>query len=109
MTFKEFRSLALSFPGAEESAHFDRVAFKVIKKRIFATIHEPTSTANVKLSPTDQKALCKFGKNVMYPVDNKWGAQGWTTIELETAPDELIKEALESAYREVFKKSPSKK
>jgi hypothetical protein len=30
MTVKEFKDLALTFPGTEEKPHFDRTAFKVI-------------------------------------------------------------------------------
>jgi len=54
MTSEEFRQMALSFPGAEESPHFDRMAFKVVKKKIFATMHEKTLSANVKLNEVDQ-------------------------------------------------------
>ena len=108
MTTKEFTDLALSFPGTEDAPHFDRTAFKVVKKRIFATLHEPSQTANVKLSPPEQKTFCKFDKKVMYPIANKWGLQGWTTIELKTAPPELVREALETAYQDVFKKASKK-
>ena len=38
MTAKEFKKLALSFEGTIEKPHFERTAFKVIDKRIFATI-----------------------------------------------------------------------
>lgn len=109
MTAKEFIALALSFPGTEDAPHFDRTAFKVTNKRIFASLHEPTASANVKLSPADQKVFCKFDKKIIYPIDNKFGLQGWTTIELKSAPPELVREALETAYNEVFKKPASKK
>jgi predicted DNA-binding protein (MmcQ/YjbR family) len=109
MTVKQFIDFVLSFSGTEDAPHFDRTAFKVTKKRIFVTLHEPTATVNVKLSPADQKLFCKFDKKVIYPIDNKWGKQGWTTLELRTAPDDLIREAIKTAYDEVFKKSPSKK
>jgi predicted DNA-binding protein (MmcQ/YjbR family) len=58
MTPQQFRELALSFPGTEENPHFDRAAFKVIKKRIFATMHEASKTVNMKLTVADQKAFC---------------------------------------------------
>ena len=108
MTIKEFTTLALSFPGTEDAPHFDRTAFKVTKKRIFASLHEPTKTANIKLTPQDQKAFCKFDKKSMYPIANKWGLQGWTTIDLTRAPADLIQEALRSAYEDVLK-TPKKK
>jgi predicted DNA-binding protein (MmcQ/YjbR family) len=103
MTNKEFREMALSFPGTEENPHFDRAAFKVVKKRIFASLHEETRTANVKLSPADQQVLCAFDKDVVYPIPNKFGLQGWTTFDLEKIPSELMLDALNSAYQDVVK------
>jgi hypothetical protein len=103
MTTSEFRTLVLSFPNTESHPHFDRTAFKVVKRRIFATLHEANGTANLKLSEVDQSVFCTVDRNIMYPVPNKWGLQGWTTLELYLASDELIKDALETAYREVFK------
>ena len=109
MTALEFRTLALSFPDVEEHPHFDRMAFKVMKRRIFATLHEPSETANLKLSEVDQSVFCSFDKKAVYPVPNKWGLQGWTTIELALVSDELLKDALETAYKEVFKPTPKSK
>lgn len=103
MTPAAFKSLALSFPGAEEHPHFERIAFKVSGKRIFATVHEESATANVKLSAIDQSVFCDFGKNAVYPVPNKWGLQGWTTFELKKIPQELMFDALNSAYQAVLK------
>jgi predicted DNA-binding protein (MmcQ/YjbR family) len=104
MTVKEFRDMALSFPGTEENPHFDRAAFKVIKKRIFATLHEESKTANLKLSSADQKVFSAFDKAVIYPLPNKWGLQGWTTFDLKKIPHELMLDALDSAYQDVIKK-----
>lgn len=100
---EEFETMALSFPGTEEVPHFDRRAFKVKGRRIFATLHEATGTANIKLNPVDQSVFSDYGEAV-YPVPNKWGKQGWTTFELNRLPAELIADALETAYREVVDK-----
>lgn len=106
MSIEEFKSLALSFPGTVEGPHFDRTAFKVVKKRNFATLHEPGKTVNVRLTPEEQAVFCDFGKAV-FPVPNKWGAQGWTTFELEGIPASLMQEALNAAYQDALK--PKKK
>lgn len=99
-----FREMALSFPGTEEAPHFDRAAFKVIKKRTFATLHEPSRTANIKLSEVDQSVFCEFDAKAVYPVPNKWGLQGWTTFELGKVPRELLLDALDTAYSDVVRK-----
>jgi predicted DNA-binding protein (MmcQ/YjbR family) len=104
MTPQEFKSLALSFPGTEANPHFDRTAFKVTGKRIFATLHEESGTANLKLTPVDQSVFSDFGKKAVYPVANKWGLQGWTTFELNKIPKELMLDALDTAYKEVLRK-----
>ena len=109
MTNKQFAAMALSFPDTEEHPHFDRRAFKLKGKRIFATLHEKTSTANLKLSPVDQSVFCLFDAKIVYPIPNKWGAQGWTTFELKNIPKELMLDALNTARNEVYTASKSKR
>jgi predicted DNA-binding protein (MmcQ/YjbR family) len=108
MTAKEFREMALEFPGTEENPHFDRMAFKVTNKRIFATLHRESETANVKLTPTDQSVFCSYGKKAIYAVPNKWGLQGWTTFEIKKVPKELMLDALNTAYQDVLKSKKKK-
>jgi hypothetical protein len=109
MTTHEFRNLALSFPGTIENPHFDRAAFKIVNKRIFATLHEESETANLKFSETDQPVFCSFDKKAVYPVPNKWGQQGWTTFELKRVTPELMLDALDTAYKDVLKVKLKKK
>ena len=105
---KTFKQIALSFNGTEAKPHFDRTAFRVVDKRIFATLHEKSKTANIIFS-TDQSIYCSFDENAVYPVANKWGLQGWTTFDLEKVPVELISDALLTAYNDVFKTKQKKK
>jgi hypothetical protein len=93
-----FREMALSFPETEEAPHFDRAAFKVKGKRIFATLHEKSETANLKLTEVDQSVFSDFAACI-YPVNNKWGKQGWTTFELHDVPKELLLDALNLAFQ----------
>lgn len=109
MSNQEFATLALSFPGTEENPHFDRRAFKVTGKRIFATLHEKSRTANLKLSPVDQSVFCLYDKQSVYAIPNKWGLQGWTTFELKSIPRELMLDALETAYKETSASSRKKR
>lgn len=95
--------MALSFPGTMENPHFDRIAFKVEGKRIFATMHEHSQSVNLVLNIIDQSVFCEYDNKVVYPVPNKWGKKGWTTFELAKIPRGFILDALETAYKEVFK------
>jgi hypothetical protein len=81
-TVQEFKDLALSFPGTEERPHFDRTALKVIDKRIFAILHEPSESANIVLPVKDQAVFSAMSKGI-YPFPNKWGTHDWTTFELK--------------------------
>ena len=95
-----FRKLALAMPGAEEQPHFENQSFKV-KKKIFATLNIKENRACVKLSEIDQSAFCSFREDVIYPVPNKWGKQGWTLINLANVESEMCEDALKTAYETV--------
>ena len=98
ITTDEFNHIALSFPNTIAAPHFERTAYKVVNKRIFATIHAETRTANLKLSLEDQSVYCLINKEVIFAVNNKWGLQGWTTFNLDAVELQLMTEALSCAY-----------
>ncbi|MEP6647479.1 MAG: MmcQ/YjbR family DNA-binding protein [Saprospiraceae bacterium] len=99
-----FRKTALSFPGTEENAHFERRAFKITGRRIFATLQEDQQSANIKLSLPDQATFSEYDKRAVFPLPNKWGLQGWTTFDLTMLTDEIVAEALYAAYIEMMGK-----
>ena len=103
VTLDVFRKLALSFPGASEEPHFDKISFRVTKK-IFATYDDKNNRASIKLSEIDQDVFCSADKAIIYPVDNKWGTQGWTIIEMKKVHKDLFADALQTAYCEVAPK-----
>ena len=109
MTSKAFSKIALSFPQTEEAPHFDRKAYRVTGKRIFATLHETSGSVNLKLSTIDQSVFSSYPKGNIYPVNNKWGLQGWTTFEIKHLDEAVIREALMSAYNDVMQPKPKRK
>ena len=92
-----FKAMALSFPGTTEAPHFDRTAFRT-KLRIFATLHKTLQQANLKLTIIDQSVFSAIDPAIIYPVNNKWGKQGWTCVELKKVRKTILKEALLKAY-----------
>lgn len=102
-TGNAFIDMALSFPGTEQIPHFERIGFRVTKKRMFATYLAENNTANIFLTPEEQSIFCEMNAAHIYPVPNKWGEKGATTFELNKLPKELIIEALFSAYSDVIK------
>jgi len=54
--------------------------------------------ACIKLSPVDQDVFCAFDKDIIYPVPNAWGKQGWTLVNLKKIRKDMFMDALTSAY-----------
>lgn len=99
----KFRKLALSFPEVTEEPHFEKTSFRV-KEKIFATYDDIKKRACIKLSEIDQNVFSAADKTIIFPVDNKWGKQGWTLIELSKVHKDLFNDALKTAYCEVAPK-----
>lgn len=103
VTIDTFRKIALSFPDATEEPHFEKTSFRV-KKRIFATYDDATKRACIKLSEIDQDVFSSVARLIIFPVDGKWGKQGWTLIEMRKVRKELFRDAIATAYCEVAPK-----
>jgi predicted DNA-binding protein (MmcQ/YjbR family) len=106
VSFEILRKLALSFPEAVEEPHFEKASFRVNKK-IFATYDKTKNRATVKLSEIDQDVFSSGVKGVIFPVDNKWGKQGWTIIEMDKVKRDLFVDVVTTAYCEVAPKKLS--
>lgn len=102
VTGETFSSLALSFPDTVERPHFERTSFRV-KNKIFATLAQDTEIATLKLSEENQSLFCAINNSAIHPVPNKWGARGWTFVELKKVSKELLEDTLNAAYQEVLK------
>ena len=97
ITIDTLREIALSFPEATEEPHFENISFRV-KKKIFATYDEKNKRTCIKLSEIDQSVFSSADKTIIFPVDNKWGKQGWTLIEMDKVHKDLFIDALTTAY-----------
>ena len=75
-TGEMLRTLALKLEGTAEAPHFDRLAFKA--RRIYVTLAADGKTANFFFTPEEQEMKCAIYPEAFMPLDNKWGAQGWT-------------------------------
>lgn len=103
ISFDTYRTIALSFPEVTEDPHFEKTSFRV-KKKIFATYDNQNKRACIKLSEIDQNVFSAADKTIIYPVNNKWGKQGWTLIEMNKVNIDLFSDALTCAYCEVAPK-----
>jgi len=99
MDANDFRRIALSFEGAEESSHMGKPDFRVGGK-IFATLAaEDQGYGNVKLSPGQQAALVEELPEVFVPVAGGWGRTGMTHIRLAAAHEDVVAGALRLAWK----------
>ena len=96
----EFRAIALSFPEAVESSHFESADFR-LRGKIFATLREADGRAVLKLSPDQQKLLLETAPGLFEPVKGSWGLKGWTRVVLDRADEATVRHAMEYAWRSV--------
>lgn len=93
----DLRRLALALEGTTEAPHFDRTAFRVARN--YATLAADGRSANLKLTPDEQEFKVLLAPEAFRPVENAWGRQGWTTVELSRLPVSELQAALEMAWR----------
>ncbi|MBL7683614.1 MAG: MmcQ/YjbR family DNA-binding protein [Flavipsychrobacter sp.] len=91
------RKLATTFDEVTEEPHFEVTSFRIGKK-IYATMNEPEKRMTVKFTTFDQDVFCTFDKEVIYPVPNAWGKQGWTHVNLKKIRKEMLLDVLTVAY-----------
>jgi hypothetical protein len=99
MTAMDFKRIALSLEGAEEGSHMGAVDFRV-GGRIFATLaSEAQGYGNLALTPTEQAVFVEELPEVFVPVAGGWGRMGMTHIVLAIASEDVLRGALQSAWR----------
>jgi len=109
MTTDDFREMALSLPGAVESAHMNHPDFRANGK-IFATLHYPDDGwAMAKLPPDQQQAFVELQPAAFVPVKGAWGRQGATNVRLKIVKEESLRAALTLAWQHASRKNPRKK
>ena len=99
MNSNDFRRLALSLEGAEESSHMGKADFRVGGK-IFATLAaEDQGYGNVKLSPEQQSEFAKELPEVFIPIPGGWGRMGMIHIRLSAGNEDVVLGALKAAWK----------
>ena len=91
-----FTAIAMSLDGTHSAPHFDRIAFKV--KRTFATLAADGKSANIKFTPDEQAFKCLLAPEIYSALNNGWGRQGWTMLDIAAASDADIEAALTTAH-----------
>lgn len=113
MNAEDFRRLALSLEGAEESSHMGSPDFRV-GGRIFATLASASQGyGNLMLTLEQQGAFVSELPEVFLPIAGGWGRMGMTHIRLAEASEDVLAGALHTAWRlrveKNTRKSPKKR
>ncbi len=99
MTAADFRRIALSFDGAEESSHMGAPDFRV-GGHIFATLaSEKDGYGNLMLIPEQQAAFVAEQPDIFLPIHGGWGRMGMTHVRLSAASEEVLTGALRAAWK----------
>ena len=112
MDIADFRRIALSLEGVEESSHMGSPDFRV-GGRIFATLaSQSEGYGNLMLTPEQQADFVAEMSEVFLPVKGGWGRMGATHIRLAEANEDVLAGALRTAWelrRRQNEKTKSKK
>ena len=99
MKVADFRRIALSLPGAEESSHMGQPDFRV-GGRIFATLASAKQGyGNLMLTLEQQQAFVEEAPEVFLPIAGGWGRMGMTHIRLDAAQEDVLYGALHTAWK----------
>jgi hypothetical protein len=99
MTADDFRRIALSLKGAEESSHMGAADFRV-GGRIFATLaSQKQGYGNLMLTPELQAEFVAEQPDVFVPIAGGWGRGGATHIRLSAANEDMLAGALRAAWK----------
>src|SRR5438128_2921343 len=110
MNAADFRRIALSLEGAEESSHMGSPDFRV-GGRIFATLaSQQQGYGNLMLTPEQQAEFVEEQPDVFVPIAGGWGRMGMTHIRLAAANEDVLAGALRAAWKlRIEKNSRGKK
>lgn len=99
MNTDDFRRIALSLEGAEESSHMGNADFRVGGK-IFATLSSAgQGYGNLMLTLEQQAAFVEELPEVFLPIAGGWGRMGMTHIRLAAAKEDVLAGALRTAWK----------
>ena len=98
MSADEFRRLALSFPGATESAPLGVPEFRVRTKAFAGLSYPEGERAGVKLTPAEQAKYLAADPH-FFLAKGPRGKRGWTIVHLAEANPVRLRAALVAAWR----------
>jgi hypothetical protein len=112
MTAADFRKIALSLEGVEEYDHAGCPAFRVGGRKFASLASQAEGYGNLQLTLEQQTAFVAEAPGIFLPIPGGWGRMGHTHIRLAAASEDVLRGALQAAWKlrsELNAKTRSKK
>jgi hypothetical protein len=93
----DFRAAALSLPDAVEKEAWGHPTFRV-RNKMFATMAPDGSTASVKSTLDEQRALTQMDPDT-FSIPAYVGKHGWIGIQLDRVDPDELRELVTEAWR----------
>ena len=80
----------------------------MINNRVFATLHSGNRFGMVMITPEQQREFIDQHSEVFTPEAGAWGRAGCTRVNLASADEEVVGEALTLAWQNALRKGNAK-
>jgi len=97
VSLEAYRKEALALPETSEVEHFGMLAFQRGKTR-FAAFDPKKGALSLRLAMTDPVRAEGIARGILVPAPGKYGAEGWTTVDLDRMEWDEFAELLVSAH-----------
>lgn len=98
-TAEDFRRIALSLEGLEEYSHAGFPAFRVGGRKFASLASQTEGYGNLMLTLEQQAAFLEEAPEIFRPIPGGWGKMGHTHIRLAAANEEVLRGALQTAWK----------
>lgn len=99
MTAADFRRMALSLEGVEEYSHAGLPAFRVGGRKFASLASQAAGYGNLMLTLEQQAAFVEEAPEIFLPIPGGWGKMGHTHIRLAAANADVLRGALQTAWK----------
>lgn len=115
MTPADFHRIALSLEGVEEDTHAGLPTYRVGGRRFAGLASQAEGYGNLQLTPEQQTAFVEEAPEIFLPIPGGFGRMGHTHIRLAAANEDVLRGALQAAWKSRIeanartKKGPAKR
>src|SRR5437868_14489042 len=99
MSAAEFRRIALSLEGVEEYSHAGLPAFRVGGRKFASLASQAGGYGSLMLTLEQQAAFVEEAPEIFLPIPGGWGKMGQKHIRLEAANEDVLTDALRTAWK----------